>query len=44
MMRAPTCVSRVDDGEPVLAHVPVRQRHDVVHPVARELFPAIPCY
>lgn len=34
-----TCVHGVDDGEALLAHVPVRERHDVVHPVAREFLP-----
>ena len=39
---ARTCVDRVRHGEPVLAHVPVRERHDVVHAVAGELLPTGP--
>ena len=34
-----TCIDGVDDREALLAHVPVRERHDVVHPVPRELLP-----
>ena len=34
-----TCVHGVCDGEPVLAHVPVGEGDDVVHPVAGEFLP-----
>ena len=38
--RALTCIYRVDDGEAVLADVPVRERDDFFHPMAGEFLPA----
>ena len=37
-----TRIDSIDDRKPVLAHVPVRERHDIVHPVPRELLPVRP--
>ena len=37
MRKTRTSIYGVHDREPVLADVTVRERHDVVHPMSREL-------